>query len=180
MTTETHPITRNRRNPWLRRGLLIVVSLIVAAVLWDGIHAAITPPKRGNFSATTMDGKDWSLASYRGKKPVILSFFATWCGPCKLELPHLIELREKYRDRGVELVIITRETPEVVRQSPEFLKMPVTLITDGSDIFDEYRVDGIPHTFMFDRTGKVVFDLEGYQEGALADLEKRLEASERS
>ena len=180
MTTETHPIPRNRRNPWLRRGLLILVSLVVAAVLWDGIHATITPPKRSNFSATTMDGKEWSLATYRGKKPVILSFFATWCGPCKVELPHLIELRDKYRDRGVELVIITRESPTVVRQSPEFLKMPVTLITDGSKVFDEYRVEGIPHTFMFDRTGKVVFELEGFREGALADLEKRLAASERS
>jgi thiol-disulfide isomerase/thioredoxin len=178
MSPSTPVNARYHRKQWIQRGVLGLVALVVLAIAWDGLRAATRPRPQSNFTATTVQGKDWSLASYRGKKPVIVSFFATWCAPCKMELPHLIKLRDKYQSQGVELVIITRETADVVRQSPEFLQMPVTLITDASTIFNEYRVEGIPHTLMFDHAGKLVFDVEVYTEASLAELEKHLAAPE--
>lgn len=177
MTSESPSNTRYRRNRWIQRVLLLLVSLFVAVVVWDSIRGAITPPKRSDFTATTLEGKDWSLASYRGKKPVLVSFFATWCGPCKQELPHLLELRDKYRKTGVELVLITREPAAEVRQFPEFSQLPITVLTDGGEIFDEYQVSGIPHTIMFDRSGKIVFETEGFSESGLDKLEQQLSAS---
>jgi thiol-disulfide isomerase/thioredoxin len=177
MSSESTASTRYRRRRLIQRVLLILVPLLIAVVVWDAIRGIVTPPKRSDFTAATLQGKDWSLASYRGKKPVLVSFFATWCSPCKQELPHLIELRDKYRATGVELVLITREPATVVRQFPEFSRLPITVITDGSEIFDEYQVDGIPHTIMFDRSGKIVFDVEGFSEAGLSKLEKQLSAS---
>jgi len=175
MATQTHKSPHYRRTKWIQRGLLGLGLLLIAAIAWDGIRVITRPRIQANFTASTIQGKDWSLASYRGKKPVIVSFFATWCSPCKMEIPHLVKLREKYRSQGLELVIITRESPEVVRQFPEFLAMPVTLITDGASIFEEYQVDGIPHTLMFDRSGKLAFEAEGYTEALMAQLDKILE-----
>jgi thiol-disulfide isomerase/thioredoxin len=180
MTSESPTSTRYRRRQLIQRVLLILVPLLIAAVVWDGLRGMVTPPKRSDFTAATLRGKDWSLASYRGKKPVLVSFFATWCGPCKQELPHLVELRDKYRKTGVELVLITREPASVVRQFPEFSQLPITVITDGGKIFDEYQVDGIPHTIMFDRSGQIVFDVEGFSESGLDKLEKQLSTSAAS
>lgn len=177
MTTESPLVSRHRRNRSIQRALLILLPLVIIAVIWDGVRGLVTPPKRSDFTAATMQGKDWSLANYRGKKPVIVSFFATWCSPCKEELPHLIKLRDKYRDTGVELAIITREPAADVKQFPEFSGLPVTLITDGDKIFDEYQVNGIPHTIMFNRDGKLVFDVEGFSAGGLQELEKQLAAA---
>lgn len=176
MTTQpqTHSPSRHQRSQWTRRSLLALLALVVGAVVWDMVRAVTQPRSQVNFTATTLQGKDWSLDTYRGKKPVMLSFFGTWCQPCKIELPHLIALKEKYRERGVELVIITRETAEEVRKAPEFLTMPVTLITDGSPIFEKYKIEGVPHTYLFDQSGKLAFEAEGYTEGSLVDLEKKL------
>jgi len=174
MSTQTQPNARYRRIVRIRWGVAALVSLLVVAVIWDSVRVMTRPRAQINFTASTLQGKDWSLATYRGKKPVIVSFFATWCSPCKMELPHLVKLREKYRDRGLELVIITRESADEVKKFPEFLQMPVTLITDGSSIFDDYKVDGIPHTLLFDRAGKLAFEEEGYTEASMVELEKRL------
>lgn len=174
MATNTSSGARPQRGPWLKRGLLILIPLLLVAVIWDGLRSMLAPKPRPDFTATTLQGKDWSLASYRGKKPVILNFFATWCGPCKQELPRLVEIQQKHQASGVELVIITREPADVVKQFPEFSELPVTLITDGGAIFDEYQVDAIPHTLYFDQGGKLAFEVQGYNEVALGDLEKRL------
>lgn len=174
MQPQTQSLSRHHRSQWVKRGLLALLAVVVGAVVWDMARVATEPRPQGSFTGTTIEGKTWSLDTYRGKKPVLVSFFGTWCQPCKMELPHLIELKEKYQARGVELVIITRETAAEVRKSPEFLKMPLTLITDGDTIFEEYKIEGVPHTYLFNQAGKLAFEAEGYNEASLVDLEKQL------
>lgn len=175
MATQNPPHAPQRRASLIKRVLLGLLVLLIGAVVWDVVRSTSTPPT-SEIAGTTIDGKPWALADHKGKNPVIVNFFGTWCGPCKMELPHLIALKEKYKDRGVELVLITRETAAEVRQSPEFLRMPVTLLTDGSPVFDRYHIDAVPQTYMFDRSGKSVYEVQGYTEDSLVDLEKKLSA----
>src|SRR5215472_9797686 len=97
-----------RRNP----AALFFVAAIVAALLFVGFHAARRSNGGGpdsldpagktapDFTLQTLDGKNVSLSSFRGKG-VLLNFWATWCGPCKIEMPWFVELQKEYGAQGL-------------------------------------------------------------------------------
>ena len=105
-----------------------------------------------------IDGKSVHLADFKGKV-IFLNFWATWCGPCKLEIPAFVELQEKYRDKGVVFLGLSVDDPvEKLRPFAEQYKMnyPV-LVGLGEDAVQESfgPVFGIPATFIIDRKGNV-------------------------
>jgi thiol-disulfide isomerase/thioredoxin len=110
-----------------------------------------------DYTLADMDGVDVSLASFRGKV-VLLNFWATWCGPCKAEIPDLIELQAKYPDELVVLGISVDDTPEQMRPYAEAygINYPV-LVGNGRDDFkDAYGpLWGIPVSVIVDREGTV-------------------------
>jgi cytochrome c biogenesis protein CcmG/thiol:disulfide interchange protein DsbE len=109
----------------------------------------------------------FSLASYRGKSPVILFFFATWWPHCREEVPHLIRLYNQHRERGLAAVAITQEKPEeagpFLKQNP--LPFPVVYDDEGKTA-TLFGVDGIPVTYAVDREGKLVASHHGFMEEA--------------
>jgi len=171
MTATSHRATRPRR--FWPIFLLVASLLLGGALLYEWFNSLA--PKAVDFSATTLDGKQWVLAEHRGKKPLVLNFFATWCGPCKMELPHLVALQKKYGPDGVEVVLVTDEPADLLKQFPEFTETPLTFITDAEAVKTSYGVSAIPHTFVFNREGKLVKDFPGYSEevpGQIEDLIK--------
>ena len=149
-------------------GAAIVILIIVVAVI-DGIQhrgstqgapqtAAlntdkISPPadaKTGNrignlapdFTLVTVDGKEIKLSDYRGK-PVILNFWATWCGPCQYEIPHLKAVHQEWEKTGVTIIAIsTQDTPDSAKSyvKTRELKFIVPLDPRGQGI--RRRADG--------------------------------------
>src|SRR5262249_45705061 len=77
-------------------------------------------------SINLLDGKNTKLADYSGKV-LVVDLWATWCGPCVQEIPHLMEIAREYKSRGVEVIGLTREdpenTPEIVKQFSKELKI---------------------------------------------------------
>jgi peroxiredoxin len=151
--------------------LLCVLLGVYAVVAWARSQPL---PPRPDFTLKDMNGKRWTLSEQRGKGPVVLCFFATWCTACAEELPELVKLREKYADRGVQLVLVTAEQPEKVRYAPRLLEIGATVLTTGEPVFRQYGIETLPHTIVFDREGKVVFDSSGYSPDSIREIDVRL------
>lgn len=113
------------------------------------------------ISGTTLDGKPWRLADLRGSNTVILAFFATWCGPCAMEIPHLIKMQSDYEKQGLNLVLLTEEPAATLKKFEFFTSLKLPVVVNASDAFEQYRVSAIPRTVVVDSAGSVIFDHEG-------------------
>ena len=117
-----------------------------------------------------MSGKKVSLESYRGKA-VLVNFWATWCGPCKIETPWLVELARQYAAQGFEILGVDTEGDDLKKIRPGRLgqrqaeiakfveqeKMPYPVLIDGDSISEPYGgLDALPTSFFVDRNGNVV------------------------
>ncbi len=118
-----------------------------------------------NFSLTSTGGKTISLSEYKGKV-VVLDFWATWCPPCKAEIPDYIKLYSEYRKRGFQMLGISVDQGGV-NTVKTFMKKhginyPVMLATD--EVIAAYGgIRGIPTTFVIDKEGNIVEKFEGYR-----------------
>jgi peroxiredoxin len=150
---------------WL--GLLAAVALIAVII---PVHDTATEadrttcdpkakPANLNFTLRDMAGQNFSLAAQKGKV-ILLSFWATWCGPCKIEIPWFIELQSKYGSRGLVVVGVSIDDPvSELRPFADQMKMnyPV-LVGEGRDDLKEQAYGpmwGIPSAFLIGRDGTI-------------------------
>jgi thiol-disulfide isomerase/thioredoxin len=115
------------------------------------------------FSLVTLEGKKVSLADYKGK-PVLINFWATWCAPCKLEMPWFEEFHKKYEAQGLVILgIAADEAPkdQIAATAKKLgVTYPVLLKTD--DVETAYGgVDYLPESFYVDKTGKIAMQTAG-------------------
>ena len=120
------------------------------------------------FTLEDLSGNKVSLAGYKGKA-VLLNFWATWCGPCKIETPWLIELRNQYAAQGFEILGISvddidRDDPaklsgekQEIARFVQQMHMPYPVLIDGDSLSKPYGgLDALPASFFVDRNGTVV------------------------
>lgn len=116
-------------------------------------------PANWDFTLKDMDGKEVSLASFKDQgKVVLLNFWATWCGPCKAEIPGFVELQNKYKNDLIVVGYSVDDTAEKARPFIEKYKMnyPVLLGLGREDVQDAYGpIWGIPASFLISKDGKV-------------------------
>jgi peroxiredoxin len=115
-----------------------------------------------DFTGTTVDGQTITLSDLKGKL-VLLNVFASWCGPCRVETPHLVEVyntidRDKFEFIGLNL----QETPEAVEffKDEFFINYPLVLNESG-DLTNIYSPIGLPTTWFIDRDGVIRFRFSG-------------------
>ena len=109
------------------------------------------------FSLKDVDGRSVSLADYKGKV-VLLNFWATWCGPCKIEIPWFIEFEQKYKDRGFAVlgVAMDEEGWEVVKPYLEQARVNYRVVVGNDSVATLYGgVDSLPTSFVLDQDGKI-------------------------
>jgi len=110
-----------------------------------------------DFTLKDMHGVDVQLASFKGKV-ILLNFWATWCGPCRAEIPSLVELQEQYKDDLVVLGLSVDDTADkLLPYAAEFkMNYPVLVGLDRDDLQDAYGpMWGIPTTFVISRDGRI-------------------------
>ena len=109
-----------------------------------------------DFTLTDLQGKSWTLRDLKGKV-VLVSFWATWCPPCRKEMPDLESLYSQFKDQGFLVLAISAEKEDKVRPFIEKAKYtyPVLLDPEGK-VSARFVVEGIPHSFVFNREGKLV------------------------
>jgi peroxiredoxin len=136
----------------------------VTALLSDPQYAAAkdslaTDDERrqhADFTLTDLDGRSWNLRSLKGKI-VLVNFWATWCPPCRKELPDLEQIYEKYKDQGLVVLAITDEQTAKVKPFILDRKLTYPILLDPSrKVNDALNIEGIPRSFVYDRDGKIV------------------------
>jgi peroxiredoxin len=123
-----------------------------------GACMANAKPANLDFTMKDLDGKDVSLASFKGKV-ILLNFWATWCGPCKAEIPGFVELQNQYGKDGLVIVgySVDDEAPKARAFANEYkMNYPVLLGEGREDVQEAYGpIWGIPASFIISRDGRV-------------------------
>lgn len=132
--------------------------------------------KAPDFSAKDIQGNQVSLSKYKGNV-VILNFWATWCPPCKVELPSLNRLNQAYKGKGLVVIGIstdksTSAVTDFVSKNP--LGFPV-LIDSSLTVSRSYKVFMVPTAFIIDRKGLIVEKFFGEQDWSGAEMIKKIE-----
>lgn len=140
-------------------GLFVLFGAVIAAYL------AQAPPAGGaqigrpapEFAVSGLSGGSLALSDYRGR-PVVINFFASWCGPCWREMPDLDDAADTYRDRGLVVVGVgVQDSTEAISRMANHLGLtfPIGLDPSGKVAADQYRIRGLPVTVFVDRQGVV-------------------------
>lgn len=162
--------TRSLQAARLLAGAWLLAS---AALATAGTTVGASAP---DFTLRTLNGPNMRLQEQRGKV-VLVNFWATWCGPCRQEMPHLNRISDKYKSAG--LVMLGVNIDEDVRKAAETatklqVSFPVLLDTDKK-VSTLYNLNAMPSTMVIDRSGRVRYVHKGYQSGyeALYDQQIR-------
>jgi len=149
-----------------------VLGWSIAAALLAGVSllgAYLAPAHRSStvnldFTLKDLNGRDVRLSDFKGR-PMLVNFWATWCGPCLLETPQLVELAAGYRDRGLVIVgISTDDTAEQIRPFAATFKVSYPLLVgkDREDVFAAFGLgNGIPMTVFIRPDGTLAERLQG-------------------
>lgn len=146
------------------RGLALTLFLVAASPLAPSV--AGEPSPAAPFTLPARSGALVSLESLKGQV-VLVNFWATWCGPCRKEMPLLEQIQRKYAPLGFTMLGINVE--EDTRQMEQFLKdVPVSfpiLLDPANGVSKLYDVSAMPSTVIIDRQGRVRYLHQGYQPG---------------
>lgn len=148
-----------------RKLIRVVVLAIIALALgsafytaWSNDHSPVqVGQKAPDFSLTTLTGEQVRLSDYEGKG-VFINFWASWCAPCKEEMPDMEKQYQQMKDEGIEILAINFAQAEVVVSSfvnQMGLSFPILLDTDKA-VSDRYGINPLPSSFFIDKDGIVV------------------------
>jgi peroxiredoxin len=124
------------------------------------------PQMAPEWNLKDLDGKDIKLSDFKGKV-VILDFWATWCGPCKLEIPGFVSLQKEYADRGLMVIGISLDEgdPKLVKSFAKRMAMNYPVLLGNNKITSDYGgIEAIPTTLIIDQRGMIIGKHVGYVE----------------
>jgi peroxiredoxin len=131
-----------------------------------------------DFTLKSLDGRTVSLADFRGKQKVVVSFWASWCGPCRMEMPALRSFYQKTHKADADFEIVAVSIDDDRDAAEEYAarsKMPFPVLLDAAQkAAGAYGVDSIPRLFVIDKSGTVTFGQAGYTPGLELQLAREL------
>lgn len=119
-----------------------------------------------DFTVYDSIGNEVKLSDFKGKKPVVINIWASWCGPCKTEMPYFEEAIKEYKD-DIEFLMINltdglRETKDKAIEYIEDNSFDMEILFDEKlNVSSTYNVNGIPRTIFIDKNGEIIYDREG-------------------
>ncbi|MDP1827810.1 MAG: TlpA disulfide reductase family protein [Archangium sp.] len=150
----------------MSRVLSVALALSVALPASAGGPALLAPGSVApDFTLERAGGGKLTLSNLRGRV-VLVDFWATWCPPCRAELPWLVKLAKKYEAQGVWLVAVNQDRAEEQRAlyagfAPEVPGLSTWAVFGTDTVMQTWQVDGMPTLYLVDRSGKIVAGHEG-------------------
>ena len=148
--------------------ILIVVAMVISAMLIFGIqrvhHSKVVPPAKlqgqpaPDFTLMTPDGRTMKLSDFHGKA-VLLNFWATWCEPCKVEMPWFVDLQKKYGAQGFQVLGVAMDdaSPNTIASFAQKMGVNYPILVGKEEVGAQYGgIDYLPSTFYINRDGKVI------------------------
>jgi len=124
---------------------------------------------------TGLDGRRVSLSSYSGSV-LFLNVWATWCGPCRQEMPSMADLYRDFSGKGLSMVAVSNEDLATVRQYAAAQRLPFTVMTDPDNVLSErFGINGIPTTFIVDKKGQLVYQHVGSNDWNTSTVRSRIQ-----
>lgn len=157
----------------------VMPLLAVFALLFGTPASQAAMPKVGSvapdFALKSSNGKNLKLSEHRGEV-VMINFWATWCGPCRQEMPLLNRLHEQYRKAGFTLLgVSVDDKPQAAQDMARQLGVGFPVLFDSEkQVSRRYDVDAMPTTLIIDRDGKVRYIHRGYRPGYEARYEEQI------
>jgi len=158
-----HPKQGQPPRPYVELAQLVRYEHVQASLDDPQFAAAISKIEADNerrqqadFTLTELGGKKWTLKEQRGKV-VVVNFWATWCPPCRKEMPDLETLYKQFKDQGLVILAISDE--DAGKVAPFIAEQKVTypiLLDPERKVNELFQIEGIPKTFVYDRSGKLV------------------------
>ena len=162
--------------PYIFTSLLLcfVPSFSAAQNEQPTIRFVRNPDPAPDFKLSTLDGKALTLAGSHGKV-ILLNFWATWCGPCRAEIPDLIDLQNKYKDHLQILgLVVDDDDPDAVKAFVEKFGINYPVAIASNEIRFQYGgIAALPTSFVLDSEGRIVQKHEGLRDPILYELEIR-------
>jgi peroxiredoxin len=157
-----------RRLRWLAIAMLAAANPVAAAALTPSTAAP-------DFTLATLGGPNLRLQEQRGQV-VMINFWASWCGPCRVEMPHLTRLYEKYRSAGFTVFAINiDEDPHKAANVAKQLGMRFPVLLDSEKKVSRlYDLSTMPSTVLVDRDGRVRYVHRGYRDGYEETYDKQI------
>jgi thiol-disulfide isomerase/thioredoxin len=137
-------------------GLYFLNTRWIAPATSHKVKAAGNYPMAPDFSLTDLNGAKLALSDYKGKV-VLLDFWATWCGPCRIEIPSFVQMETKYRDRGFTVIgLAIEDTPDAVQQFYKQFHMDYPVAMGDTKVASLYGgILGLPTSFVIGRDGRI-------------------------
>ena len=142
-----------------------------------GLRLLREPVSPRDFTLSTAEGESFTLSALQGKV-VFLNFWATWCGPCREEMPSMESLYQRFKDQGLEILAVNiMERPEEVLDFMQYfnLSFPAPLDREGS-LMGAYGIQAIPTSFLINREGRIVLRLVGSIDWDTPEIHAALES----
>ena len=163
-------------------GLLFVALITGITTGSQDLWANDVRPEEGHlapdFALQTLEGKTVRLSELRGKKVVLINFWATWCPPCRLEMPTMQQIYSEYKGKGLEVLAINIEpdAKEEIRDFMKELRLTFPALLDSEmKVTRKYRLIGLPVSMLIDRQGIIRSKDIGYHDWTDKESRKRVE-----
>jgi len=157
-----------------------VVTLATAALLLAACNGGASPPPAQpaeqavahDVTLKDLQGESRSLSEWAGQVRLI-DFWATWCAPCREEIPWLKKLQETYGEQGFTIVAISDENAEIVRDFVEQREIGYVNLVDPGEATAKYGVVSLPTAFLVDREGNIVEEFRGVKPQRILEAKLR-------
>jgi len=169
------------------QGLIVIVFLLISLTAWGqsmdtlreqaGVQALREPTPIVDFTLPDLQGNQVSLSAFKGKV-VLLNFWATWCPPCRKEIPSMERLYKKYGDQGFEIVgVDLQESHATVADFVKEFGMTYTVLLDNKgETGATYGARSIPTSYIIDRSGNAVSGVVGTKEWDSDEVTRYIQA----
>jgi len=169
-TPDLRPAAPERNSGRRDPVILIVVAIVISILLVLGIKKAhhspvpLTPAGKltgqpaPDFALQSLDGKTVKLSDFRGKA-VLLNFWATWCEPCKIEMPWFVDFEKKYGSQGLEVLGVAMDdaSPSEISSFAQKLGVNYPVLIGKEEVGGQYGgIEYLPSTFYISRDGKIL------------------------